>query len=58
MKKTIALAIGFILSIPIAFAQTGLFNDATATTFAITGITIVVVIVVIAEIFKKLFKKK
>ena len=56
--KILAWIIGMVLSSSIAFAQTGLFNDVTATTFATTGIIIVVVILVIKEMFKRFFNKK
>lgn len=56
-KKLIIWIAGILMSIPIAFAQTGLFDAGTAGTFAIAGITIIVIIIVFKELFKRFFRK-
>ncbi len=58
MKKIILLPILSFFVVPIVYAQTGLFDGGIAGTFAVTGVTIVVLIIVIKEIFNRFFGKK
>ncbi len=58
MKLVFWTIVLFVINLPIAFAQTGLFDAGNAGTFAITGITFVIVIIVLREVFKSFFKKK
>ena len=48
----------FIFNLAVVTAQTGLFDSGTVGTFATTGVTIVVLILVIRELFKQFFSKK
>ncbi len=47
----------FSALIPIALAQTGLFNVDTATDFAVTGIIFVLLIIVFKEVAKNFLKR-
>ena len=47
----------FLLLIPIAFAQTGLFSSEGAGSFASTGITFVVLFFIARTIFKDLLRR-
>jgi len=47
----------FLINLYVASAQTGLFTDSGVTTFATTGVLIVVVVLLIKEFFKRLTGK-
>lgn len=57
MNKLILYLIIGMLNLTIVYAQTGLFDSATAGNFATTGIVIVVAIFILREFFKR-FKRK
>jgi len=56
MMKKILILITALASIPVAFAQTGLFNSTGSNSFVTFGITILVVFMVI-EAIRRQFKK-
>lgn len=58
MKKIILYASIFLINVSIAFAQTGLFSSEGATTFANTGIIIVLVIIIGKVFLTRLFKRR